>query len=65
MDFDENLNDRDEDFDLPDGPTKSQISRELEERGYNDFKPRSRAESINSHTTFNPILGYSESEPKK
>ena len=33
VDFDDNINDRDEDFEMPRGPTKSQISREIEDRG--------------------------------
>lgn len=50
---------------MPDGPTKSQISKELEDRGFIDIKPHSIAESFNSVTTLNPILGFSESEPKR
>ena len=65
VDFDKHLNDKEEGYDLPDGPTKSQISKELEDRGFHDIKLHSRADSINSNGTFNPILGYSESEPKR
>lgn len=65
VDFDDNINDRDDEFNMPDGPTKSQIAKELEDRGIDGFRPRSRPDSIISHTTTNPILGFSEHELKR
>lgn len=46
---------------MPVGPTKSMIAREIEDRGIHDFRPKSRTDSIE---TYNPLMGFSESEPK-
>lgn len=65
MDFDDNINDRDSDFNANESPIKSQISNKFDNKPVQVAKPRTQAAPPSSSQTINPILGFSESDPKR